>query len=250
MPHGSSASIVDINYNRKNIIMIIHPGILAKALQDLDKSMRHSLDGTKIEQIKDTIGNYAIAAAIASGVAGIAPGFAGVAAALTQAGFVWATYVKINKTLDISMSENTAKFIGSAVVTNLVTNAGAFIAVLIGSSIVSIIPGGQVLSVAMNATLGYTIVYVSAIIYLKLITRMMQSNGTLKVSESDDTKHIIRDIIKESNIKDMVKEGKASYKQAKKDGSIDRAKNAKKCPKCGSEVKDGQRFCSECRKEL
>ena len=230
--------------------MIIHPGILAKALQDLDKSMRHSLDGTKIEQIKDTIGNYAIAAAIASGVAGIAPGFAGVAAALTQAGFVWATYVKINKTLDISMSENTAKFIGSAVVTNLVTNAGAFIAVLIGSSIVSIIPGGQVLSVAMNATLGYTIVYVSTIIYLKLITKLMQPDGTLKVSESDDTKHIIRNIIKESDIEEMVKEGKASYKQAKKDGSIDRAKNAKKCPKCGSEVKDGQRFCSECGHEL
>ena len=231
--------------------MIIHPGILAKALQDLDKSMRHSLDGTKIEQIKDTIGNYAIAAAIASGVAGIAPGFAGVAAALTQAGFVWATYVKINKTLDISMSENTAKFIGSAVVTNLVTTAGAFVAVLIGSSILSIVPVfGQAAAIALNAGLGYTIVYVSAIIYLKLITKLMQPDGTLKVSESDDTKHIIRNIIKESNIEEMVKEGKASYNQAKKDGSIDRAKNAKKCPKCGSEVKDGQRFCSECGKEL
>ena len=228
--------------------MNIHPGILAKALQDLDKSMRHSLDGTKIEQIKDTIGDYAIAAAVASGVAGVAPGFAGVAAALTQAGFVWATYVKINKTLGISMSENTAKFIGSAIVTNLITSAGAFVAVLIGSSIVSIIPGAQVVSVAMNAALGYTIVYVSAIIYLKLITRMMQPDGTLKVSESDDTKHIIRDIIKESNIKDMVKEGKAAYKQAKKDGSFDKAKNVKKCPKCGAEVKDGQKFCSECGK--
>ena len=81
-------------------------------------------------------------------------------------------------------------------------------------------------------------------------TRMTQPDGTLKVSESDDTKHIIRDIIKESNIKDMVKEGKAAYKQAKKDGSLDKAKDAKKCPKCGAGVKDGQRCCSECGTEL
>ena len=231
--------------------MNIPPGALAKALQDLDSSMRNSLDGTKIENIKNTIGDYAIAAAVASGVAGVAPGFAGVAAALTQAGFVWATYVKINKTLGISMSENTAKFIGSAIVTNLITNAGAFVAILVGSSILSIIPGvGTAAAIALNAALGYSIVYVSAIIYLKLITRMMQPDGTLKVSESDDTKHIIRAIIKESSIKDMVKEGKAAYKQAKEDGSIDKAKNAKKCSKCGADVKDGQRFCSECGHEL
>ena len=87
--------------------------------------------------------------------------------------------------------------------------------------------------------LGYTIVYVSAIIYLKLITRMMHPDETLNVSGSDDPKHIIRNIIKESNIKDMVKEGKAAYKQAKEDGSIDKAKNAKRC-KCKSEVKEEQ----------
>ena len=231
--------------------MNIPPGALAKALQDLDRSMRNSLDGTKIENIKNTIGNYAIAAAAASGVAGVAPGFAGVAAALTQAGFVWATYVQINKTLDISMSENTAKFIGSAIVTNLVTSAGAFIAILIGSSILSMVPVlGQAAAIALNAGLGYTIIYVSAIIYLKLITRMMQPDGTLHVAESDDTKHIIRDIINGSNLKDLIKEGKASYKQAKEDGSIDKAKNAKKCSKCGAVVKDGQRFCSECGHKL
>lgn len=138
--------------------MSIPTGALARALRDLDKSMRNSLDGTKIEQIKDAIGNYAIAAAVASGVPGVAPGIAGVAAALTQAGFVWATYVKINQTLDISMSENTAKFVGSAVVTNLVTGAGAFVAVLVGSSLLSFIPvAGQSIAVAMNAAMGWVV---------------------------------------------------------------------------------------------
>lgn len=227
--------------------MNIPAGVLAKALQELDRSMRHSLDGTQIEQIKDCIGNYAIAAAVASGVAGVAPGIAGVAAVLTQAGFVWATYVKINQKLDISMSENTAKFIGSAIITNLVTNAGAFVAMLVGSTLLSFIPiAGTAAAIALNASLGYVLVYAAAVIYLKLITRMVQPDGTLHVAESDDTRHIIRDIIKDTDIKEIVKEGKEAYKQAKDDGSLDKAKNTKKCSQCGVPIQEGQRFCSEC----
>ena len=225
--------------------------LLAKAFKDLDKSMQGSLNGTQIESIKETISNYAIAAAIASAVAGAAPGIAGIVAALTQAGFVWATYVKINKTLGISMSKNTAKFIGSAIMTNLVTSGSAILLSMAGATLLSFIPiAGQAAAMAINATLGYLIVYVSSIIYLKLITRLLRSDGTLHVKESDDTKHIISDIIKNSNIKDMIKEGKASYKKAKEDGSIDRAKNAKKCPKCGTEVREGQKSCSECGAEI
>lgn len=225
--------------------------ILAKSFEELDQSMQGMLDENKLASISDTISHYAIAAAVASAVAGVAPGVAGVAAALTQAGFVWATYIKINKTLNISMSENTAKFIGSAIVTNLVTSAGTFVAILIGASVLSFIPiAGQAAAIALNATLGYTLIYVSAIIYLKLITRMIQPDGTLKLSESDDTKGIISDIIKESNIKEIIKEGKASYQQAKEDGSIDMAKDEKRCPKCGAKVKEGQKFCSECGSKI
>ncbi|MBO5180734.1 MAG: zinc-ribbon domain-containing protein [Paraprevotella sp.] len=216
---------------------------LAKAFVELNKAMKDSLNDTQLESIKETISNYAIAAAVASAVAGVIPGIAGVVAALTQAGFVWATYVKINKTLGISMSENTAKFIGSAIVTNLVTNCGALLLAYAAACVVAFIPG---VGMAANAILGYIIVYVSAIIYLKLITRLMNQDGTLHVDESDDTKHIIHDIIKDSNIKDMVKEGKEAYSRAKKNGDIDKAKNNPTCPNCGASTRPGQKFCSEC----
>ena len=221
--------------------------ILYLAFRGLNESMKGSLDGTQIESIKETINNFAIASAIASMASGMIPGVAGVVAALTQAGFVWATYVKINKTLGISMSEHTAKFLGSAIITNLVTNAGAMLVAYAGAAIISFIPIiGQVAAVTINGALGYIIIYAAAVIYLMLISRMMQPDGTLKVAEDDDTKHIIQDIIKKNNIEDIIKEGRNSYKKAKADGSIDQAKKKPKCPGCGAEVKAGQKFCSDC----
>lgn len=221
--------------------------LLYLAFKGLNDSMKGSLDGTQIESIKETINNFAIASALASMASGMIPGVAGVVAALTQAGFVWATYVKINKTLGISMSENTAKFLGSAIVTNIVTNAGAMLLAYAGAAIISFIPIiGQVAAVAINGALGYIIIYAAAVIYLMLISKMMQPDGTLKVAENDDTKHIIQDIIKQNNIEDIIKEGRNSYKNAKADGSIDQAKKKPKCPGCGSEVKPGQKFCSDC----
>lgn len=217
------------------------------AFKGLGDAMKGSLDGTKIESIKETINNFAIASALASMAACVIPGVAGVVAALTQAGFVWGTYVKINKTLGISMSENTAKFIGSAIVTNLVTCSGALLLSYAGAAIVGLIPlYGQALAAAIDGALGYIIIYVAAIIYLQLITELMQPNGSLRVSESDDTKHIIEKIVKISNIKEMIKEGRNSYKKAKADGSLDKAKKNPKCPGCGADVRPGQKFCSDC----
>lgn len=162
MQTGCIVNIVEIKFYKFKI-MNVAP-LLAKAFKDLDKSMQGSLNGTQIESIKETISNYAIAAAIASAVAGAAPGIAGIVAALTQAGFVWATYVKINKTLGISMSKNTAKFIGSAIMTNLVTSGSAILLSMAGATLLSFIPiAGQAAAMAINATLGYLIVYVSSI---------------------------------------------------------------------------------------
>ncbi len=226
----------------------MNPGpVLYLAFKELNESMRGTLDGTKIESIKETINNYAIVSAIAGMASGMIPGVAAVVAAITQTGFVWATYLKINKALGISMSENTAKFLGSAIVSNIVTNAGALLIAYAGAAIISFIPIiGQVATIAINGALGYIIVYAAAVIYLKLISNLIQPDGSLKVAENDDTKHIIQNIIKENNIEDIIKEGRNSYKKAKADGSIEQARKSPKCPNCGVEVKPGQKFCSEC----
>ena len=199
--------------------------ILGKALQELDKAMQGTLDGTKISAIKDTIRGFAIAAALASAVAGLAPGIAGVVALLTQTGFVWATYVKINNTLGISMTKDTAKFLGSAIVTNIALNAGAFIGAVIAAGLLAFIPGlGSAASAAIDAAMGYVLIYAAAIIYLKLITHFVHPDGTVSITESDGTKDVIKDIVRESSMRDIIKEGRESYKEAKKDGSLDKAK--------------------------
>lgn len=225
--------------------------ILGKALQELDKAMQGTLDGTKISAIKDTIRGFAIAAALASAVAGLAPGIAGVVALLTQTGFVWATYVKINNTLGISMTKDTAKFLGSAIVTNIALNAGAFIGAVIAAGLLAFIPGlGSAASAAIDAAMGYVLIYAAAIIYLKLITHFVHPDGTVSITESDGTKDVIKDIVRESSMRDIIKESRESFKEAKKDGSLDKAKANPKCPNCGADIQQGQKFCSNCGLEL
>ena len=225
--------------------------ILGKALQELDKAMQGTLDGTKISAIKDTIRGFAIAAALASAVAGLAPGIAGVVALLTQTGFVWATYVKINNTLGISMTKDTAKFLGSAIVTNIALNAGAFIGAVIAAGLLAFIPGlGSAASAAIDAAMGYVLIYAAAIIYLKLITHFVHPDGTVSITESDGTKDVIKDIVRESSMRDIIKEGRESFKEAKKDGSLDKAKANPKSPNCGADIQQGQKFCSNCGLEL
>ena len=217
------------------------------AFKGLNDAMKGTLDGTKIESIKETINNFAIASAVAGLTAVVVPGVASIVAMLTQTGFVWATYVQINKTLDISMSEHTVKFLGSAIMTNIATNAGFTLAAYASAAVISFIPlFGQALAAASIAALGYMMVYVAAVIYLMLISKLMEYDGTLEVKENDDTKHIIEELIKQNNIKEIIKEGRDSYKKAKADGILDKAKNNPKCPGCGIEVKPGQKFCSDC----
>jgi len=225
--------------------------ILEETINDLKNALQGNLSGTQIASAQTTIRNYAIAAAVTGAIAGTVPGLAGILAMLAQTGLVWATYVKINQTLGISMKEHTAKFLGSAIASNIVTNVGTMLISYAAAAIISLIPiFGQAIAATANAAIGYIFIYTCAIIYLKFITDLVRPDGTIEVAESDDTKHIIKDIIKRNNMEKIISEGRDNYKKAKKDGIIDDAIKHRRCPSCGSPIEDGQKFCSACGSAL
>lgn len=219
----------------------------AEQFRILDKAMQGKLDGTKIAGISDTISNYAIASAIASAAAALLPGGAGVAAALTQTGIVWATYVKINKTIGLSMSKETVKFLGHAIATNIITQFGVVLAGHVVASIISLIPiAGSALAATAEAAMGYCLIYAAAYVYVKLLSWVLRPDGSLDIQDKDKTSEIIKKLMDKKEMKGVIDEGRKRYKADLKSGAIDAAMKKKHCKECGTEYEDGDHFCSLC----
>lgn len=220
---------------------------LARGFQELDKAMQGTLKDTQISGIADTISHYALASAITSMAAAVIPGGGGIAAALAQTGIIWGTYVKINKTVGLSMSDETAKFIGNAIVTNIITQFGALLAAHAVAGIISFIPvAGSALAAAAEGAIGYGLIYAAAYIYIKLISRVVKPDGSIDVSDENSTKKIINEILLREDMKGLFKEGAKQFKEAKKNGELAAAQKAKSCPNCGCSYLEGDHFCSSC----
>lgn len=225
--------------------------ILYAALQQLDEQMQHQLLGTHLEAIKNTIHKFALYSAIAGVSSNILPGIGGIAAIAAQTTLVWTMYIKINRHLGISMTENTMKFVGSAMLTNIATNAGSLIVAYAASAVLSWIPFlGQAAAALTEGALGYIVIYVAAALYVRLLTKVMKAGDIHLLDQKEKTNTIIQTVVTETDIKDLVKEAKDAYKKAKASGEIDAAKRHARCPHCDSEITIGQKFCSNCGRPL
>lgn len=224
--------------------------ILAKCFQELNRITNDAIDNSRIKNIKDSINNYAVMSAIAGGATALLPGGAAVAATVVQTGFIWSLYVKISKELNISIRENKMKFIASAALTNITTNAGMLLAGHVAATIFSFIPGlGSAASVAVEVMIGYVIIYVAAILYLQFITRLFKANNgrcDIMSMSDDELKNEIKKASSEVNMKEAINEGKQAYNEAKKNGDFERAKNNPQCPNCNTPLDKNAKFCSIC----
>lgn len=223
--------------------------LLYAAFKELQDASKGALTGTKIESISGIINKYAIYSAVAQ-MASLTGGIGSVVAFLTQTGLVWTTYVKINKELGVSMSENTMKFIGLAVLTNLIANAGIYLVAMVTAWLIGMIPVLNFAAIAVEVVIAYVLIYASALIYLKLLTEVMRAKGSYELEESEDTKDLIKKIVKDTDIKGVVKEGRNAFKEAKDSGELERIKNDPECYNCGKKITGTENFCSLCGAKL
>lgn len=225
---------------------IDNPKLYAVVYALCDEAFKH-LSGEKRDEIIEVIQEFAIFSAAAALVGNVVPEFGGLLTALTQTGLVWALYVKINNVIGLEMSKSTAKFIGSAMLTNISLNAGTLILSYAGAIVVGLIPFfGQITAAAVEASLGYMLIYLSAVLYLIFLTKVFKEKGKVEITGDSHDEEIIKGVIKDTNLKNILKEAKSSYKTAQKNGEIDRAKNNLKCPVCDEPIDGNKTYCTHC----
>ena len=204
-------------------------GVLASMMRQLEREASGFLKQNQIQAAEDTIKVCSAIAAVSGVATGWIPGAGGVIALGVMTATVWGMYVKINKDLGISIKENFLKFIASAFVTNMAANIGSIVLALALSAALSFIPGiGSLASVAIVGIMGYVVVYASAVLYIMLLTRIFKAKGSVDdIASQEELKSYIDQVNKEADLSEIVKEGKQAYKQAKKDGDLDKAKKEK-----------------------
>ncbi|MFN5925754.1 MAG: hypothetical protein ACK5ZE_12725 [Pseudanabaena sp.] len=193
---------------------------LVDQTRDMIKALNHMRQITGgLDQIVDDNLPYQIAdivkfhskgaAAAAVGSAWI-PGAGGTAAILASAGFIWSMYARIGSEINLPMSENILKTLGSGVATNL---ASGMAASWVMSSVFSLFPGiGSIgASVVMGGTC-YALTLASGYVYLKIMTALFISGVDPTKMSEQELNNMAKNIANDSDVKDVMNTARQAYK--------------------------------------
>lgn len=215
-----------------------------------DEAFKH-MSGEKRDEIIKIIKEFSIFSAAMALAGNIVPGAGSILTVIGQTGLIWTLYVKINNIIGLELSENTAKFLGSAILTNLSLNAGSLLVGYAGAVVASFIPlFGQCTAVALEASLGYALIYVSAVLYLIFLHKVFQVKGKIEITGGKEDDEIIKEVIKNTKLEELIREAKNRYKEDKISGNIDCASKNLKCPVCGKLVDTSKKYCTKCGTKL
>lgn len=186
--------------------------IVAKQISKLQNFITEQ----QADEISKIISTHALGAAAAGAAAGI-PGAGATLSFVGQVGFIWSMYARISKVFNVEISKNKLKFLGSGILSNIATGAGSYLA----ASAVSLIPGiGTVASVALVSASNYALLNISGVLFLQLMGDLIKMGSNISDMSDDELKRRMDQIVKENNIKKMMKESQNEFTTAKKNGAI------------------------------
>lgn len=167
-----------------------------------------------LKKVETTIQACAITAAATGVGGGMLPGVGGIVLTTASVVAIWTMYVRINKILGISISENTLKSLASAMLTNIIAAAGAYILAIVATLAISLIPGLHFLATPSEALIAYVTVLTSGILYIKFLTNIFKAKGTFDFGDSE-IKQGTKDVIDSTDMQSMIKDAKDAYKKDK-----------------------------------
>lgn len=127
-------------------------------------------------------------------------------------------YFRINSKIGVPFSKNIIKSLATAIGANLA--AGAISSVVV-SSVLSFVPGiGNIAASALMAGVAFSLTWSCGLVYLKVLTRFAEANVDLGKVGEEDLKAMAKDVIAKENVKEMMKQAKNRFKEAKERGDI------------------------------
>lgn len=188
--------------------------VVTKALKDVPGNV---ISEEVAEDIAKIISMHALGAAASGAATAWIPGAGATVATAGQIAFIWSMYVRISDRVGINLSKKKLKFLGSAIVSNLASAAGSYLA----ATAISLIPGvGSVAAVLLMAGAGYALVTVAGIIYINLMSSLIKTGADMTAMSDEELKAKMTEIMKEQNIKGMMKDAQTEYVKARKAGTV------------------------------
>lgn len=192
--------------------ILFHAG--TKLVEAIDKTADENLP----QELADIVEFHAKGATISS-LSSAIPGVGAALSGLASAGFIWTMYTRINKLLGLKLADNILKTVASGVVTNLAGYAVLNFAV---GTVLSFIPGlGSVATIALVGAAIYAVTMVSGIVYLKILTNVFNAGKDPATLSAEHLKSIASDVISSMNIKKLLEDAKAEFKEKKENGEFD-----------------------------
>lgn len=188
--------------------------VVTKALKDVPGNV---ISEETAEDIAKIISMHALGAAASGAATAWIPGAGATVATAGQIAFIWTMYIRIGERVGINLSKEKLKFLGSAIVSNLASAAGSYLA----ASAISLIPGvGSVAAILLMAGAGYALVTVAGVIYINLMSSLIKTGTDMATMSNEELKAKMAEVMKEQNIKSMMKDAQTEYVKARKEGAV------------------------------